>query len=315
MNKEQAWKNFDLGTEIDVAGTFIYNGIRCFHEMQTLDNAEEIFEFLYNISVGLERLLKVAIVLLEHDQTDDRKKFEESLKTHNHHDLIQRVKIHANLHLAAPHDDFLNMLGTFYNASRYDRFILSENWQPDKEKAALRNYLEKNLKVTLESATTIFPSQNTANFRKHIGNVIGKISGQLFEVVKQTSRDLNLYTYELRRDSKAAKIFLKKECNFNAEDVLWKELLVFFMNTKASTGLLDFLRSIEPLEFDAALAPEYLQCFHSEVAKMSAMEELEEHYLNLDNKSGRLEKMALIGNPMVDFDTPEDESDDEPEKD
>lgn len=307
MNREQAWKNFDLGTEIDVAGTFIYNGVRCFHEMQTLDHAEEVFEFLYNVSVGLERLLKVAVILLEHGKIEDQDQFEKSLITHNHLELISRVKKQSKLQLATLHNDFLNMLGTFYRSFRYDRFNLSASWQPDKEKAALREYFEKSLKMTFEPKSSIFPTQNTEKLRKHIGKVIGKISNQLFEVVRQAASNLNLDTYELRYESKAAKIFLNKECDFKSEDVLWKELIVFFMNTKANTGLLDFLRSIEPLEFDPALAPEYLQCFQSEVAKMSVMGELEEHYLNIENKRERLEMIGLIGNPMAYFDTPEDE--------
>lgn len=105
MNREQAWKNFDLGTEIDVAGTFIYNGVRCFHEMQILDHAEEVFEFLYNVSVGLERLLKVAVILLEHDKIEDQDQFEKSLITHVHLDLINRVKKHVKLQLATPHNE------------------------------------------------------------------------------------------------------------------------------------------------------------------------------------------------------------------
>jgi len=307
VDREKVWKNFDLGTEIDVAGTFIYNGVRCFHEMQTIDHAEEVFEFLYNISVGLERLLKVALILLEHDKIEDQEKFEKSLITHAHLDLIKRIKKHVKLQLATPHNDFLNMLSTFYKTFRYDRFNLSGSWQPDKEKAALRGYLEKNLRVTLEPTTSIIPTQNSANFKKHIGKVVGKISNQLFEVVREAALKLNLYTYELRSESKAAKIFLKAECDFISEDVLWKELLVFFMNSKANTGLLDFLRSIEPLAFDPGLASEYLQCFQSEKAKMSVMDELEEHYLNIENKRERLEMMDLIGNPMVYFDDDEDD--------
>ena len=57
MTKHEAWKNFNLGQELSVSGTFIYTGLRRFHEMQVLDHTDEIFEFLYNISVGLERLL------------------------------------------------------------------------------------------------------------------------------------------------------------------------------------------------------------------------------------------------------------------
>jgi hypothetical protein len=315
VNREQVWNNFDLGKEIDVAGTFIYNGLHCFHEMRTLDHAEEIFEFLYNLSVGLERLLKVAVILLEHDQIKDQEEFERSLITHNHLELLKRVKDHVNLRLAAPHNEFLDLLGTFYRTFRYDRFNLSRTWDPEKEKAAFRSYLERNLQITLESPSTFLPTQNTANFRKHIGKVVAKISGQLFGVVKEAASALNLYTYELRSDSKAAKIFLKGECDFVSEDVLWKELLIFFMNTKATSGLLDYLRSIEPLEFDEALAPDYLQCFQSEEGKRCVMDELEEHYANLDNPGERLEQMNLIGNPMVDFDPPKDEDEEETECD
>jgi len=45
----------------DISGSFIFNGLKCFHEMDTLYYSDEIFEFLYNISVGLERLFKITI--------------------------------------------------------------------------------------------------------------------------------------------------------------------------------------------------------------------------------------------------------------
>jgi len=99
MNRDQVWKNFDLGKELDVSGTFIYNGLRCFHEMKTLDHAEEVFEFLYNLSVGLERLLKIAVILLEHDGSQDQGAFEQSLITHNHLELLRRLKAHAKVAL------------------------------------------------------------------------------------------------------------------------------------------------------------------------------------------------------------------------
>ena len=54
MNEHQAWKNFNLGDELGLSGALIYNGLRQFHEMRTLDNLDEIFEFLYDLSVGLE---------------------------------------------------------------------------------------------------------------------------------------------------------------------------------------------------------------------------------------------------------------------
>jgi len=297
MNRDQTWKNFDLGKEIEVSGTFIYNGLRCFHEMQTFDHTEEVFEFLYNLSVGLERLLKVLVILLEHDGSQDQEAFEKSLITHNHLELLSRVKDNAEVVLAGPHNEFLAMLSTFYKTFRYDRFILSRTWDPDKEKAALRSFLEKQIKVTLEDPSPVFPSQNSDRFRKYIGKLVAKISAELYQVVNQRTSALNLYSYELRSGSKAEKIFLKGDCSFASEDVLWKELLIFFMNTKATSGLIDFLRSINPLEFDEALAADYLQCFHSEEGKQDVMGELEELYSNLDEPGKRFRLMSIIGDP------------------
>jgi hypothetical protein len=81
MRPVEFWKNFKLGEELSVSGTFLYNGIRRFQELKKLDSPDEMFEFLYSLSIGLERLFKSAIVLLEHQDDTDQKKFEESLIT------------------------------------------------------------------------------------------------------------------------------------------------------------------------------------------------------------------------------------------
>jgi len=38
MTPEEWWKNFALGTEIDAAGAFVYNGIRALHELHSLNH-------------------------------------------------------------------------------------------------------------------------------------------------------------------------------------------------------------------------------------------------------------------------------------
>jgi len=306
------WKNFDLGKEVQVSGTFIYNGLRCFHEMRTLDHAEEVFDFLYNLSVGFEWLLKVAVILLEHNETQNQGDFERSLITHNHIELLRRVNKHVPVCLSGPHHEFLQLLATFYRNFRYDRFVLSMTWDPGKEKAALRSFLERRLQIALEPPSTVFPTQNAVRYRKYIGKLVAKISGELYETIRQAASALNLYTFELRSDSRAAKIFVKGESEFRSEDVLWKELLVFFMNTEARSGILDFLRSIEPLEFDEALASDYLRCFQSEVEMSLVMDELEELYANLPDTGERLSQMDLIGDPYVCFE-PVDDDQKEPE--
>ncbi len=75
------------------------------------------------------------------------------------------------------------------------------------------------------------------------------------------------------------------------------------MNTQSTSGYLRFLRKIEPLDFDPALADEYLACFASDSAKAMVMDELENHYSELeDGAHARLEIMAIINSPNVYFD-------------
>ncbi|GMV51090.1 MAG: hypothetical protein AMXMBFR67_26330 [Nitrospira sp.] len=308
MKRTEAWKNFNLGQELSVSGAFIYNGLRRFHEMRVLDNTDDVFEVLYNLSVGIERLLKIAIVLLEHNEATDQDVLEKSLITHNHLGLLQRVKQRAKIGLGAPHTEFLGLLGTFYKSHRYDRFTISSVSTPDKERDALCSFLGKHLGLDLEPSSSLVGIHNDARCQKCIRKIVTKISSVLYEVVRKTSSNLGLYTYELRNGSKAETIFLG-QANLHSEEVLWKELLVFFMNTKSSSGQLDFLRKIDPLDFDPELASEYLECFHSDAAKAFVVGELEELYSELTDAGERLEIMELIGNPNAFFDMPDFEED------
>lgn len=149
MTRSQWWQNFSLGTELHVAGSFIYNGLRQFHNLENLDQEEEVFETLYQLSVGFERLLKVAVVLLEHDDTVDQKRFEESLKTHFHHQLLDRIKKKYRVPFDRPHNGFLAMLGKFYDGCRYDRYLATSVAPVSREIKELETYLgaQQNLEI------------------------------------------------------------------------------------------------------------------------------------------------------------------------
>lgn len=307
MEATQAWKNFNLGKELSISGAFIYSGLRCFYEMQTLDNTDEIFEVLYNLSVGIERLLKIAVVLLEHDDLTDQEALEKSLLTHNHLDLMHRVRQHVKVNLGAPHNELLGLLGKFYKTTRYDRFSISSLQASENEREALFGFFNKQLQSNLvTSSSTQFGTPNDARFKKHIRGVVTKISNALYEIIKKSASCLNLYTYELRHGSRAETVFLGK-ADIPAEEVLWKELLIFFMNTKSSSGYIEFLRSIKPLEFDPELTSDYIDCFQSNPAKAFVIGELETLYDELADSGKRLEAMNVIGNPNVYFDSPDSE--------
>lgn len=301
MKQTEWWKNFRLGEELGVSGAFIYNGLRRFHSLHKLDHADDLFEVFYNLSVGFERLLKIVIVLLEHDEARDQDAFEESIITHNHHALLTRIKKHRDLKFSKADNAFLNLLTAFYENLRYDRFSLKSRLALGKEKNQLFDFLEQQLKVTFEDRNSVFGHENTDQFKKFLRKIVVKISSALYEIVQNRARELNLYTYELRSGSKAEAVFLGK-ADITSEEMLWKELLVFFMNTKETSGYLRFLRGIEPLKFDPGLVSDYLDCFQSESARADVADELEALYEDVEDKRTRIAMIGAIGAPNVSFD-------------
>lgn len=311
MKPVEFWKNFRLGEEVHISGSFIYNGLRRFHELCKLDFADELFECLYNLSVGLERLLKIAVVLHEHTESGDQDALEQSLITHNHLDLVARLRPYADLTLGTTHNDLLGALGTFYKTLRYDRFTLNSAYKGKKETRALCALLSKHLQVEFPENDSFFGVDNTEQYRKFIHRTVLKIARNLYAVIQKRAGQIGLYTYELRNGSKAESVFLR-EVNISDEDVLWKELLIFFMNVEPTTGYMRFLKDTPPLEFDPALVPDYLECFKSDASKASVMDELEHHYgeMKKAERNQRLERMSVIGATGVYFAEDEEDIDD-----
>lgn len=88
MRRGEWWKIFALGIELDVAGTFIYNGLDHLNKVEHFYHLVDTFEILYNLSVGIERVVKIAILLCEHNDEDAVEALEKSLITHNTQALI-----------------------------------------------------------------------------------------------------------------------------------------------------------------------------------------------------------------------------------
>lgn len=300
MQKDQYWKNFKLGKELDISGSFIYNGLRSFHEMQTLYHEEEAFEFLYSVSVGLERLLKICVILIEHNNTLDQKEFEKSLITHNLLTLLNRVKAKHVLTLHKPHNEFLHVLTKFYKSYRYEKYNLSSLTIEDTAKASLNSYLEKNLEITIDN-NPMFAFPNDKRIKRFIGKIIGKISEELFQVVQTEAGELNIYTYEMRYESKASKVFQCKQYDFIKEEYLAKELLIYFLSKKATGDHTKLIKDQEPLEFDPALESDYISGLLSDTAKLQLIDELDSLQEDIDNIQERESMLDAIGYPHLDL--------------
>ena len=104
-----------------------------------------------------------------------------------------------------------------------------------------------------------------------------------------------------------------EDFDFKNEEVLWRELLIYLVNAKEDYRYSSIIRNITPLNFDPALAYDYLQCMSRSRKSLVVMDEIEHHYSELENIGDRLAQIALIGNPFVYDNQDEDQDQDEDE--
>lgn len=294
MTPTEFWKNFHLGTELQISGTFLYNSLYSFDRMSSFYFEEECFEFLYQSSVGFERLLKIVIVLSEHNQNIDQQSFEKSLITHNHLELFNRIKNKHNIKFSDVHVQFLQMLGDFYKSSRYDRFGLQSVYNHDSSKNLLICFFEKHLKIEILTKM-IFVTEIDDRMRKFIGRTIGKISQILYNLVKELADQLQIYTYEITYDTKAYKIFICKDFTFENERTLRRELLIAFLHNKFDEGFIEFIKNIKPIEFESHSANEYIQYLIEIHPKQYLIEELEARYDDVPFDKERSSAVSIVG--------------------
>lgn len=267
--------------------------------MERLDSTDEIFEVLYNLAVGFERLLKIQIALMEINQETNLDEFEESLITHSHLELVARINKIKPLNFSTPHNDLLQILSKFYKSHRYNRFQLSSIKDSTPETSALISFFVKHLKLKFPETPDFFYLPNTWREKRFLGKIVGKIVNSLYEAVYISARAKNLYTYEINHGTKAYKIFLMKDFNFFKEEILAKEILIFLSNTKETSGCLSYIKNLECLGFDPELTADYVSALSCDKKKLWCMDELESIYEDLDNKCDRLKMLELIGNTDV----------------
>ncbi|PLU23204.1 hypothetical protein BMJ31_15255 [Sinorhizobium medicae] len=289
MRADEFWKNFNLGTELDIAGRFLYDGLYAFHLMENFTREEDAFEVLYSVAVGVERLIKIALILSDHDKSTDQEAFERELITHSHQDLLHRLTVRHPINLGNVHHDFIAMLATFYKSRRYGRYSLASVTAPAKERDELIAFLEKHLHIDIDVKTMFGVTRNDLNLRKFFGKVVSKIASPIYEIICEEAGRLNLYTNEIEYGTKASKIFTFRRFDFLDEDILQAELLAYFMSDKATGPNSKLLREhAEALPFDTAEEQDYMLALRSERKKLMILDQLdalyEEHVSDVANR-------------------------------
>lgn len=306
MTPEEWWKNFALGIELDTAGTFIYNGIRTLEDLQSFQHPVDTFEILYNLSVGIERLLKVAIILLEHDKSIDIEDFEKSLISHNTIELTNRIGSHVTLNLTNIHREFLALLSKFYKSHRYSRYLISSVPNIKEEKKCFLEFVEKHLNLSLPISDEFAFIRNTDQIRKFVGKIVKKISSVLFSIIDQAASRLNIYTTELRGDSKAIKVFLGDRLDFIDERIKKKEIILYLMNPSTGGPHIKLLRSYGALDLDDGMIPNYIKALLNDRELWFVGEEIDELYADVENVGERLRFIEIMDNEYLSYDSDEE---------
>lgn len=306
MDSSTFWKNFNLGTELQVSGSFIYNGLLVFDEMESFYHEEEIFEFLYNISVGIERLLKINVILIEHNNEINQDVFFKSIKNHNHQNLLKSISNKHKLKESKSKNAFIQLLNNFYNELRYDRYTNEDSINNNKEKKSLINFLEKYLKIKI-SNEFLNVSQNDRTTKQFIGEVMKSIVAEQYEIIRKEASRLNIYTYEIRSNSKAYKIFIMEQFTFDFENRIQKELFIKFLANNNNSSLIAFTKEFKPLEFESYDENYYAKCMFKKLETLNLDGELDVLYENIENLEERIDFLDGIGNDMVRFYSEDDE--------
>jgi len=98
-----------------------------------------IFISSYSISVGIERLEKIAYLLTAHKYGDENPTTK--WKKHDHPKLYQLINQHIELSYSERELAFLNVLKDFYVDGRYQRFNYNEDsLTPNKDKNLLLTF-------------------------------------------------------------------------------------------------------------------------------------------------------------------------------
>ena len=308
MDELFRYKSTNMAFELDIAGEFLYRGIREFDTLKAVHNNAQVFMILYNIAVGIERIQKIICVLWTMDQYESDTEFEKSLITHSHMDLQKRISSvvskteYKKLVEFEPRiNSFFRLLTEFYNSCRYMRYNVQES---KSEYDKICDFIKENTEVEYNLNGDILL---TKKVRKLWGRVIGTIVRNYYELIKIGSFKNNVYAYELNPDSSAQKVLWRFEDNPNCSTMLedektsLKEFLVYYRNNKDKNAFLKFVDEIEPLEYDPAFTNEYIELLcHGEIPQQ-LVDETEYLYEDIKDVKNRLELINCVGNTMCDF--------------
>ena len=307
------WTNFDFNIEIHVAGDFIFEGIYLIDRLSQLRYEDDYFLFLYDIAVGVERLEKIAYLLLA--LKDKGLNPTTNWGNHKHHLLFELINNHTTLKLGEREMAFVHLLSEFYNKGRYDRFkyvVEIDNNKPTKDKDLFLSFLEKHLNVLpvnlIGQERTVLLTQE---LKDAIGEIVRGIVIPIYEKIRETAYALRLFTYEIRYGSNAYRIFIEQQFSFNKENTAKREVILKLINQKYEPDeYLDRIYQVQPLDLQQHSPDSYINYLMNFQDYPEIKDEVDQIYKD-DELVNRSSEIAFIGEK---FDYLEQDEEDDSEE-
>lgn len=317
MDTLQYFKNFNIGHEIDLAGTFAYNALTILNSERNIYQNDQIFMFLYNAAVSIERIQKCVLFLYGTYDLSDIETFALELKIHSQPALQNKINDHTKKKLSKEQNALLDLLKNFYEQGRYSNFSINASYD---YKAEFEVFVKKYYNPTMVE-TSIFSHDTyiTEHAKERIGRTLGKLLCYYYELIKYKAREENLYTYELRDGSPAEKVFLNLfpksslQAVHESERNALAELILYLCTTTDSTGYFNYIRKIEHLPFDPFMVQEYLVDIMNRSIPQSLVDEVATKYEDMSRSEikDRKDAISIIGAQNVSFPEDDDIPDDD----
>lgn len=313
MTNKLMQKSVAMANELDVAGEFIYVTLEKINRMSNYTQVADDFFILYHLAVGIERMQKILLVIINDISDANVNNFLKEIKHHKHNQLQEKINKKCKICFSKEQNNMLNLLSDFYNGERYERFDFIH--YDFKDKNMLINFITNNCPNVNSDKISWQPfCYNTDNVKEFLGRIIGKIGQKYYNAIEDESRKRNIYCYELRHDSMAEKLFLGSENKdsyqkkIDNEELAIKELLLYLINPQENNEFMNYLDNLESLPFDVALIQDYVADLCNKIVSQELIDEVDCLYEDMEvNFKERKNELDIIGNRFVIFDLDDNE--------
>ena len=307
MLVDEIWdfKSINMGRELEISGEFIYESAKTTMSITGLNNQYEINIILYTGAVGIERLQKIYLCLVQQNP-NDKNSVPKCLMGHNHLELEKEIEKYTIDKIPKNGKGLLGIFTEYYNNYRYANYIPKINGG-DLRLLFISFLKKQNGKFNFDEPCSF--SQFEV-FKRFYINELGKIAGYFYGLIEHKARDINTYTYEIESSSNAARVFWSTRGRSLYEQMLIeqnaiKELLLYIYKNQRDSGVFRLLNHMESLEMDDMLINDYLADLFEEKVNdwlIDHVDDMYEEIGDIQKIKERKKLLSLFGDRSVCFD-------------